>query len=117
MSPAIQTFLDSDEWRAANYGDYLFYEAANQSLDQTIEMLGRKRFDAALAEFRRLKEREQTLCAPHVNFPCSDSGQPQPELARKNCYLRNYDFGCGYPCIDHMLDSEPRINFTLAVYG
>jgi hypothetical protein len=39
-SPAVQEFLDSDEWRAMNYGDFLLHEAANQSLDRTIERLG-----------------------------------------------------------------------------
>lgn len=97
-------FLQSNEWRAMNYGDYLLHEAARQSLDLTIQhVIGRKQFDAALVRYRQLQSLESQQCAPHVQFPCSDAGQPQLEIARKNCYLYYYDFGCGYPCIDDMI--------------
>jgi Sulfotransferase family len=103
ISKRVQTYLDSDEWRASNYGDYLLWMGANASLDRTIEALGRERFDAAMREYTRLRELEQRVCAPHVVFPCGDSGVPQTHLSKASCYLRNYDFGCGYKCIDEML--------------
>lgn len=107
VSPAVQEYLASHEWRAPNYGDYLFYQAANQSLDLTIERtIGRERFDKAYSEYLDLKRREEEQCAPHVVFPCSNDGQPQPKLARDSCYFRHYDFGCGYKCIDAMLESD-----------
>lgn len=40
VSPAVKAYLESPEWFARNYGDYLLYKAANQSLDATIENLG-----------------------------------------------------------------------------
>jgi Sulfotransferase family len=103
ISKRVQTYLDSDEWRASNYGDYLLWMGANASLDRTIEALGRERFDAAMREYTRLRDLEQRVCAPHVVFPCSDSGVPQTHLSKASCYLRNYDFGCGFKCIDEML--------------
>jgi hypothetical protein len=103
VSGRVRAYLDSDEWRARNYGDYLLWQAANASLDLTIDALGRDRFRAALSEYRRLRDLEQRVCAPHVVFPCSDDGRPQTHLSMSSCYLRNYDFGCGYKCIDQML--------------
>jgi hypothetical protein len=106
VSPIVQEFLDSEEWRAMNYGDFLLHETANLSLDRTIERLGRDRFDRALTKFRRLRALETEQCAPHVKFPCSDEGQVQPNLSRRSCYLPFYDFGCGYKCIDKMIDND-----------
>ena len=104
MSPAVQKYLDSDDWKAQNYGDYLLYAAANQSLDQTIARLGRPRFNAALQRYKALKAKEKEVCAPVAEFPCSKSGKPQPKKARKECYQR--DFGCGYKCIDDMIAND-----------
>jgi hypothetical protein len=102
------------------YGDYLLHEVASQSLDLTIaqtlageddgdengaheQPLGRNCFDAALARHRRLRKLEEEQCAPHVKFPWSDTGERQLQLAKQNCYMFRYDFGCGYPCIDQVI--------------
>jgi hypothetical protein len=105
VSPKVQEFLDSDEWRAMNYGDFLLHQAANLSLDVTIDRLGRDRFDRALTKYRRLRALETVECAPHVKFPCSNEGQAQPKLSKRSCYLPYYDFGCGYNCIDEIVDA------------
>ena len=34
-SPVVREYLESDEWQALNYGDFLLYAAANRSLDLT----------------------------------------------------------------------------------
>ena len=99
----MQEYLDSDEWRAQNYGDYLLQSVANRSLDLTIERLGRERFNNALAEFYRLRQLEKELCAPFVQFPCSNDGKPQIEVSEKSCLHRYEDIGCGYRCIDRLL--------------
>jgi hypothetical protein len=112
VSGTLKQFLQSAEWRAMNFGDYLLHAAASQSLDLTIKhVIGQRRFEKALARYRYLQELEAEKCAPSVQFPCSDTGEPQMAIARKNCYLFYYDFGCGYPCIDEMIanaDSSPR---------
>lgn len=109
FSRRVRTFLQSARWRAMNYGDYLLHEAASQSLDLTVEqVIGRVRFDAALARYKTLKRLEQKQCAPKVKFPCSDKGQPQLQLAQENCYLFYYDFGCGYQCIDKLIDEHDK---------
>jgi hypothetical protein len=107
VSLAAKEYLESDEWYARNYGDYLLHATANKSLDLTIDRLGRERFEQALAEFRRLKALETKVCAPHVQLPCSEHGIPQVDKAQKNCYHSGrFDFGCGYQCIDEMLTNE-----------
>jgi hypothetical protein len=106
VSPKVRKFLDSDEWRAMNYGDFLLHQAASLSLDLTIERLGRDRFDRALTTYRRLRALEIVECAPHVKFPCSDEGHAQPELSKRSCYIPTLDFGCGYKCIDKLVDND-----------
>lgn len=115
VRPIVRNFLQSATWRAMNYGDYLLHEAAKQSLDLTIAAIGIDRFAAALDRFRNLKRLELERCAPSVKFPCSDAGEPQLQIARQNCYLYYYDFGCGYPCIDSMIaDYDDNNNGTNA---
>jgi len=106
VSDAVKAFFASDQWRAMNYGDYLLHEVAKQSLDLTVQQLGRDRFQAALSRYQHLRSLEQERCASSVAFPCSEDGVPQTEIAARNCYLRFYDFGCGYPCIDALVDNS-----------
>lgn len=97
----VGNFLESTEWFARNYGDYLLYTAANQSLDKTILDLGRSKFDAALAHYRSLQKEAHTVCSHQVFFPCSPNGTDQFQLSKPNCYVPEQ--GCGYPCFDDMM--------------
>jgi Galactose-3-O-sulfotransferase len=106
VSPLVRAFLESPEWLARNYGDFLLYHAANQSLDATIEHLGRHRFDEALKAYRLLLAQAQTTCQSKVMFPCSPEGKRQFKEGAQNCY--NKDWGCGYPCLDQHFPSEQR---------
>lgn len=104
VTPVVASFLHSNRWRAMNFGDYILYEAARQSLDRTIhDTIGIVPFQIALQRYRTLKQLEETHCAPNVQFPCSNDGKPQLKVAKENCYLFYYDFGCGYPCIDTII--------------
>jgi hypothetical protein len=100
-SAVVKDFLDSPEWYARNYGDFLLYRAANRSLDATIDRLGRERFNKALEHFRKLLAFSQEQCQREAVFPCSSEGKYQPQLSKKNCY--ELDWGCGYPCLDRLL--------------
>ena len=97
-NPSLQSYLTSPEWFAENYGDYLLYQAANQSLDRTIMRLGLDVFSIALKEFRSLQQHAHEVC--HPIFPCSLNGTDQWELSQTNCYFD--DVGCGYPCLDEL---------------
>lgn len=101
-TPVIQAHLESTEWRAKNYGDYLLHQAASQSLDRTIaEGIGHDKFQVALEEYRRLKRRANERCTNETISHCSSTGVIQRDLSAQNCYAD--DSGCGYPCIDRML--------------
>jgi len=100
-SPAVREYLESDEWQAINYGDYLLYAAANRSLDLTIDRLGRDRFEKALQRYRSAMKIVRDECQSEIFFPCSPDGIPQEDLAQSNCYTA--DEGCGYACIDRLV--------------
>jgi hypothetical protein len=105
-SPAVQAHLESTEWYAKNYGDYLLHAAALSSLDLTIERLGRQQFNSKLKQYQHLKAKSRRLCANETLSHCSSTGTVQRHLSEKNCYLD--DSGCGYACIDRMLAHEPE---------
>ena len=96
-------FYNSNFWRANNYGDFLLHEAANQSLDMTIERIGRERFEMELKEFRRRLAlvHEQCTLKGRVILPCSDEGVKQRKASKLNCYFE--DIGCGHKCIDEVV--------------
>jgi hypothetical protein len=98
---SVENFLESTEWFARNYGDYLLYTAANQSLDKTIIDLGRPKFDAALAHYRSVQKQAHIVCSHQVFFPCSSNGTDQFQLSKPNCFMA--EEGCGYPCLDDMM--------------
>lgn len=81
-----------------NYGDYVLYEAVNQSLDLTIKTLGRERFNEALDAFVTLRGRAEKRCAAEAVFPCSSIGEVQIDRSSVSCYEK--DEGCGFACLD-----------------
>jgi hypothetical protein len=103
VSKGMEKYFETKAWLAMNYADYVLYEAANRSLDLTIEQIGRDRFDRALAELRRLKAKATQVCGDHVGLGCTGDGVALPE---NTCYVR--DFGCGHKCVDAMLRDEKR---------
>ena len=108
VSPRVQEFLTSPEWYAQNYGDFILYEAASQSLDLTIQHLGRARFEAALQNYRNVMQRLHNACAPSFVPVCTGIGTPNPNASE--CY-GGRDDGCGFRCIDAMV-KEGKLEFT-----
>ena len=102
--PLVKQHLQSQEWYAKNYGDYLLHAVANLSLDATIATLGRTEVELALQEYHRLKSKAEMLCSNTTIYHCSSNGTIQTHLSALNCY--EDDSGCGYPCIDKMLEKE-----------
>jgi hypothetical protein len=107
LTPAISAFFESTEWKHSHGGDRLLYQVANKSLDRTIdELIGRPLFEKDLVQFRDFRRQITNACQNETNFPCSQDGSPQLELAKANCYVR--DFGCGYPCIDRFANDMEK---------
>jgi hypothetical protein len=105
VSPVVKEFLESRSWKVQNYGDMLLYMIVNKSLDMTIDkVLGRENFKKKLLEYQRLKALDLELCASTTILPCNKDGKSQIQASRRNCYAE--DFGCGYPCIDSMINND-----------
>ena len=99
-NPAIQDYLDTD-FVQNNY-DFLLYAAVNQSLQRTIDSLGQDLVAQHVQRHRKLQQLVEDKCRSKVIFPCSNNGTRQVEASKLNCY--HWDWGCGYPCIDQVLD-------------
>jgi hypothetical protein len=105
VSPAVQQFLDSqDEFRRFHEADFMLYEAVDNSMNATIDSIGRERFERALQEFRRVKEYATENKCTYVN-PCVREGVMRPWWeVRKMCYLG--DAGCGHKCLDDLFEED-----------
>jgi len=106
QSPAVRHHLQSEEWIAKNYGDYLLLAASHLSLDATMGRLGQERVNRALQFYRGLQEEVGLACRNETVYHCSFDGKPQRSLSKIDCY--SDDSGCGYPCIDSFLSLLPE---------
>lgn len=106
----VLDYIQTD-FRRAN-GDFLLHAVANRSLDLTIDALGREEFDREFTKYKQLKTTTTALCQGNATFPCSKTGEWQ-EGFREDCY--EYDVGCGYRCIDNLLDQYERGEFALGM--
>eukprot|EP00545_Synedropsis_sp_CCMP1620_P006640 CAMPEP_0119022802 /NCGR_PEP_ID=MMETSP1176-20130426/28766_1 /TAXON_ID=265551 /ORGANISM="Synedropsis recta cf, Strain CCMP1620" /LENGTH=78 /DNA_ID=CAMNT_0006977741 /DNA_START=1 /DNA_END=237 /DNA_ORIENTATION=- len=75
------------------------FQAANKSLDRTIEALGRDEFNKNLAELKRGLKLAQEGCKGRIRTMCSEGGNVIPVLNR-TCYI--WAEGCDHACIDDL---------------
>lgn len=54
LTQGMSEYLESDEWKEKQSGDFMLYRAANEALDATIQILGPEQVKKNLAQFRRL---------------------------------------------------------------
>jgi len=102
-SPVVRKYLNT-RFKQQNMLDYQLYNAANRSLDATIEFLGLS-FQEELVRFRKAILMVNHHCAGKAVFPYNvQTGADQRKEAKKNCYWN--DNGCGYPCIDEFVASS-----------
>ena len=84
--------------------EYMLYESVNRSIDHTIEsVIGRDKFDVAMEEFQKVKEKIQQHCRDFVSNACTSNGTHVKK--RPKCYI-NPDIGCGYECLDDVYPIE-----------
>ena len=100
-TPAVDKYLNSEEWYKRNELDYALYAAVNRSIDVTIQSVGKERFDEALSEHLTLMKKVKSHCIAESIFPCSVEGVVQHN---HNCYWS--DIGCGYDCVDRIAALE-----------
>ena len=98
-TPEMTTWLHTN-FTLGNY-DFLLYAAANQSLDRTIDALGRVLVQQEVKRHRMLKRVAEEKCQSKAHFPCSANGTMQMKLSRKSCFAE--DLGCGHECVQNAL--------------
>jgi hypothetical protein len=99
----VKEYLMSDEWNERNKADYWLYELVNQSMDLTIDSIGRGKFEKALQEFQELKKVSNAHC--EYKSPCIGEGMERPKGdVNAECYA--VDWGCGYKCIDRLFSQR-----------
>jgi len=97
VSPGMKEFFSSSKkWKERTEGDLLLYNAADRSLDYTIDALGREEFHKNLVMFRKALALAEAVCT-NVRFPCSESGELNN---RTDCLW--LDSGCGVHCLDKL---------------
>jgi hypothetical protein len=99
VSDGMEAFFRSDEYQDMVQWDYLLYQAANRSLDLTIESLGRDTFARKLLQYKKALALSVENCLAITRFPCSSTGQLREET---DCLWK--DSGCGSDCLDGIAD-------------
>ena len=104
-TPKIDEYL-SDAFLQENF-DYILYQAANVSLDRTIDELGREKVLAGIDSYRKLAAKNERECRQHAIFPCPKTNR----TSQKDCYFSS-DAGCGHKCTDNALKAESQGEWT-----
>ena len=103
---AMRQFLhESPLWQARIKWDEVLYQAANESLDMTIQALGKQNFQRELRKFENALEQAQLQCANKVTFPCSLDRDGASPLLRDQTDCLWKDSGCGGQCLDSVSNS------------
>ena len=104
VTDSVKQHFDTARWKQRHHGDVLLHAVAVKSLDNTIEAIGPDQVRDQVRQLQRYKEIVREVCSNRTDFPCSDSGQPQWQLAQTSCLAR--DFGCGYKCINDLFNGR-----------
>jgi len=104
-TPKIDEYIHGD-YQIANKDDYLLYNAAQRSLDKTIDALGRHRVEENVKLLRSLQQQNDEQCASKVTMPCPEPDDAEKKrehirLVKESCYFS--DIGCGHACTDEVL--------------
>ena len=94
VTPGMQEYFASKEWKRTIRGDQLLYDAVNASLDRTIDALGRTEFERKLKDFRVLLARAQAHCEVRLIPLCGPGGKRNDETS---CYI--WGEGCDHECL------------------
>ena len=101
VTEVTERYLNSPEWKDYIAPELALYEAADASLDLTIDALGRERVQEQLNLFQKVLAAVEETCGPVTQYPCTKDGVPVPEN-ETDCLVG--DMGCGLDCIDLVAD-------------
>lgn len=102
LSKGMKAFFVSESWKEYIKLDTLLYRAANKSLDNTIDSLGRPEFENHLSQFREVLARAHVRCENETIYRCDQAGNYR---GSKNATCLLWDIGCGYECLDRFYPS------------
>lgn len=97
VTPGMKRYFESNEWQQFIAADTALYQAANASLDKTIDSLGRRLVEKELATFQKLKEQAQEKCVERTIYRCDATGT---FVGIKNATCLLWDVGCGHKCLE-----------------
>lgn len=97
VSPGMLKIFKTPYWRFLTETDALLHQAANRSLDLTIDMLGRDHFEKHLGLFRHAMSSVEATCTQEIKFPCTTSGE---KVDVPDCLWM--DSACGMGCLDQV---------------
>lgn len=99
VSPGMKNFFLDSTWQSMIAGDKLLHQAANASLEATIQHLGRPQFDRRLQQYRYMLGQATQFCHDHhlIRPACDAGGQKIPK-AENTCYI--WGEACDHVCLD-----------------
>lgn len=103
VSTGMEEFFASDAWQRRISSDSLLYQAANRSLDLTIDRLGKEHVERNVALLRHAKNAVDAHCSERIIMPCDTEGVPSRSNNETDCFVR--DMGCGMDCLDEVSDN------------
>lgn len=106
ISAGMKEFFASEYWQEYTRVDNLLYQAAVQSLDNTIDALGREKVEAELATFRKVKTYTHDKCNDRTVYRCNAKGEQIGQ--NSTCYM--WDIGCGYDCMNEVSVERDVLN-------
>jgi Sulfotransferase family len=101
VSPGMREYFASNVHQEMIQNDLAFYRAVNQSLDMTIDKLGRIAFETNLAQYRMASVLIQQRCMDNVVMPCTETGD-FVEHNQTDCLWK--DSGCATSCLDKVAE-------------
>jgi hypothetical protein len=101
VSPGMKEYFASSVHQEMIQNDMAFYRAVNQSLDMTIDRLGREEFETNLAKYRMASALIQQRCMDNVVMPCTETGN-FVEHNQTDCLWK--DSGCATSCLDKVAE-------------
>eukprot|EP00546_Thalassionema_frauenfeldii_P005661 CAMPEP_0178928824 /NCGR_PEP_ID=MMETSP0786-20121207/20164_1 /TAXON_ID=186022 /ORGANISM="Thalassionema frauenfeldii, Strain CCMP 1798" /LENGTH=363 /DNA_ID=CAMNT_0020604823 /DNA_START=120 /DNA_END=1211 /DNA_ORIENTATION=- len=96
LTDGMKDFFASEEWQQDYIGaDNMLYNAANKSLDKTIDSLGRTEVERQVKIFEKALDYSNQQCVDKTFYRCNRKGQFIGQKA--SCYL--WDIGCDHDCL------------------
>lgn len=85
VTPDIEEYLKTDEWKAITAGDKLLHRTANDALDNTINnVIGRDKFEERLLDYEDLVT-FMKACGEECSSACTTDGEYRGETSCRPC--------------------------------